>query len=118
MVDLIFKIKLIAMSEKVMVATGAFATHTTKLYNYYVCPQSWDVTDVKYIAVNYFNQLKYVGEVLSEPFKWSYIDETITGLLPNVVSTEVMNDLNKFSSLFNSGSHYLFILNLLLIIVA
>lgn len=99
-----------AMPERVMVVSGAFATHTTKLYNYYVCPRSWDVENLKYIAVNYFNELKYLGEILSPPFVWNYNNDTITGLLSNAVTPETLNDLKKFSSLFNQGDHYLFVL--------
>jgi hypothetical protein len=100
------------MSERVMVVTGAFATHTTKLYNYYVCPSSWDVTNVKYIAVNYFNELKYVGEILSEPINWNFDEENeiISGLFRNNLSPEITNDLEKFSAILNAGDHYLFIL--------
>jgi hypothetical protein len=98
------------MPERVMVVSGAFATHTTKLYNYYVCPKSWDVTNIKYIAVNYFNELKYLGEILSDPINWNYTNGEISGLASNAVSPEIMNDLKKFSSLFNTGNHYLFVL--------
>jgi hypothetical protein len=98
------------MSERVMVVSGAFATHTTKLYNYYVCPRNWDIQNLKYVAVNYFNELKYLGEITSEPFEWDYNNETISGISNRNVSSEIMNDLNKFSSLFNTGDHYLLIL--------
>ena len=102
--------KLIFMPERVMVVSGAFATHTTKLYNYYVCPRSWDVNDLKYIVVNYFNELKYVGEILSGPFNWSFDNETISDIPSNHVNSEIINDMNKFSSLFNNGEHYIFTL--------
>ena len=98
------------MPERVLVVTGAFATHTTKLYNYYVCPRSWDIQNVKYITVNYFNELKYLGEITSGPFEWDYNNDTISGINNRNVSSEIMNDLNKYSSLFNTGDHYLFIL--------
>jgi len=98
------------MPERVMVVSGAFATHTTKLYNYYVCPESWDVTNIKYIAVNYFNELKYLSEILSGPINWNYTNGEITGFASNAVTPEIMNDLKKFSSLFNTGNHYLFVL--------
>jgi len=100
------------MNERVMVVTGAFATHTTKLYNYYVCPRTWDVSDLKYIAVNYFNELKYLGEIEAGPFEWHFDEENeiISGLFQNDLSPEIPNDLEKFSSILNAGDHYLFIL--------
>jgi hypothetical protein len=58
------------MSERVMVVTGAFATHTTKLYNYYVCPENWQVDDIGYIVVVYFGELKYIGKI-NKRINWS-----------------------------------------------
>ncbi len=112
MLDSIFELKLHIMPERVMVVSGAFATHTTKLYNYYVCPATWDVTDLKYIAVNYFKELKYLGEIQAGPFNWNFDEENevISGLSRTEVHNEIQNDLEKFASLLNGGSHYLFIL--------
>ena len=69
------------MDEKVLIVTGAFATHTTKLYKYYVCPNNWNVVNVKYIAVVYFGELKYIGKI-SNIISWSFNqpNRTFTGL--------------------------------------
>jgi hypothetical protein len=47
-----------------MVVTGAFATHMTKLYNYYVCPLNFNTDNLKYITISYFKELKYIGEIV------------------------------------------------------
>ena len=100
------------MVKRVIVVTGAFATHTSKLYNYYVCPVSWDTQSVSYISVTYFNQLKYLGEVVSGPIEWKYSknDNSITGFEASTLPPEVLNDLRKFRSLFKDGRHNLFLL--------
>jgi hypothetical protein len=94
----------------VMVVTGAFATHTTKLYNYYVCPRNFNYEDVEYIAVNYFNELKYIGRVTSSPIFWNYDGEIHFQKNENI-DNEIRNDLNQFRSLLNNGAHLLFILS-------
>jgi hypothetical protein len=98
------------MSERIMVVTGAFATHTTKLYNYYVCPINWDIDNLKYIAVNYLSELYYLGQVEGEPIEWSYNETTQIVTIPNnlQITNEVRNDLQQFKTLLNGGSHYLF----------
>jgi hypothetical protein len=97
------------MNEKVMVVTGAFATHTTKLYNYYVCPSSWDIVDLKYIAVVYFGELKYIGKIRNV-ISWSFNQpsRTFTGLNGNNLIQQIKNDLHKFEAVLNFGDHYLF----------
>lgn len=50
------------MPKRVIVVTGAFATHKRKLYNYYVCPDNWNINDLGYIAVVYFGELRYIGK--------------------------------------------------------
>ncbi len=93
-----------------MVVTGAFSSHTTKLYNYYVSPRSWDLSDLKYIDFNFLYVLKYLGEILSGPFNWSFDNEIISGIPSNHVNSEINNVMEKFSSLFNNGDRYIFIL--------
>ncbi len=94
-----------------MVVTGAFATHTTKLYNYYVCPANWKTEQVEFIAVNYFDELKYIGKVIKGPFPWSFdASETFSGININDIKSEIQNDLKKFKTLLNVGNHQLFLL--------
>lgn len=97
------------MSEKTMVVSGAFATHTTKLYNYYVCPVKWDVENLKYIAVNYLSELNYLGKIEGEPLKWSFDESTQIITLPNnpLITTEIRNDLEQFKILLRGEWHYL-----------
>jgi hypothetical protein len=47
-----------------MVVTGAFATHMTKLYNYYVCPLNFNTDNLKYITISYYKELKYIGKIV------------------------------------------------------
>jgi hypothetical protein len=99
------------MNERIMVVTGAFATHTTKLYNYYVCPANWKTEQVEFIAVNYFDELKYIGKVIKGPFPWSFdASETFSGININDINSEIQNDLKKFKTLLNIGNHQLFLL--------
>jgi hypothetical protein len=97
------------MLERVMVVSGAFATHTAKLYNYYVCPRSWDVEDVGYIAVVYFGELKFLGKI-NRQINWSLngAERTFNGLSGNQLDRQIINDLQKFNSILNNGEHYLF----------
>jgi hypothetical protein len=97
------------MAERVMVVSGAFATHTTKLYNYYVCPENWDIRDIGYIVVVYFGQLQYIGKV-NRQINWSLnnSDRVFTGLNRNNLHRFIINDLQKFESILNVGNHYLF----------
>ena len=44
--------------RRAMVVTGAFATHTTKLYNYYVWDKNVDFSRENYLALNYLNELQ------------------------------------------------------------
>jgi hypothetical protein len=101
------------MSERVMVATGAFATHTTKLYNYYVCPANWNVENLEFIAVNYLRELYYLGRISSTPIRWSFNESTKRVTLPNnpQITTEIRNDLEQFKLLFKGEQHYLFLLS-------
>jgi hypothetical protein len=68
------------MSERVMVVSGAFATHTTKLYNYYVCPVNWDFQDVDYLAVNYTNEIKYLGKIIQGPLLCHLSEDVVLNL--------------------------------------
>jgi hypothetical protein len=83
------------MLERVMVVSGAFATHTAKLYNYYVCPRSWDVEDVGYIAVVYFGELKFLGKI-NRQINWSLngAERTFNGLSGNQLDRQIINDLH------------------------
>ena len=96
-----------------MLVTGAFATHTTKLYNYYVCPRKFRIDNVEYIAVNYLGELNYLGKVVGEPIEWNFDHENqivnIARILP--LTREIRNDLEQFKSLLNGGDHYLFMLS-------
>ncbi len=93
-----------------MVVTGSFATHTTKLYNYYVCPISFDLNDVSYVAVNYMGELKYLGEVIETPLECKYNgNRNFEGLIG--VSDEIKVDLNEFSCMLNLGEFSLLKLN-------
>jgi hypothetical protein len=98
------------MSERIMVVTGAFATHTTKLYNYYVCPANWDIIDIKYIAVNYLSQLYYMGKIENNPIRWSFNEVSQRIMLPssNEITNEIRNDLEQFKTLLRGENHYLF----------
>jgi hypothetical protein len=97
------------MPERVMVVTGAFATHTTKLYNYYVCPTSFNLEDVEYVAVNYINELKYLGKVINGPFLCHYgEDERFTGT--SRFNESIRVDLKEFSCKLNRGDFNLILL--------
>ena len=96
------------MSEKTMVVSGAFATHTTKLYNYYLCPIKWDVNDLGYIAVNYINELKYLGKVIGKPILCEFKNERITGI--NSLDYEIQTDLKEFKCKLKEGKFHLIIL--------
>jgi hypothetical protein len=93
-----------------MVVTGAFATHTTRLWDYYICPRSWDVQDLGYIAVNYRSQLQYIGGIVQGPLPWRYRAADAALELPAGVDAEIRNDLNQFRSLLRGEEHWLFIL--------
>ncbi len=96
-----------------MVVTGAFATHTTRLWNYYVCPRSWGAREVEVITVNYLSRLQYVGRVVRPLVEWNY-DAGTEAIGPRTamsgMSAAVQNDLHQFRSLLNSGDHLLFLL--------
>ncbi len=97
-----------------MIVTGAFATHTTKLYNYYVCPDNWRVEGVSEIGVNYYGELKYLGQIVRVPFRWSFneAEQRINyGANANEIPAEIKNDLEQFKTLLNGGSHFLFLLS-------
>lgn len=97
------------MPERVMVVTGAFATHTTKLYNYYVCPRNWNINAIGYIVVVYFGELKYIGKI-NRIINWSFNNpnRTFAGLSGNQLDRQITNDLQKFEAVLNIGDHYLF----------
>lgn len=97
----------------VMLVTGAFATHTTKLYNYYVCPRNWHINNVEFIAVNYLGELNYVGKIISSPIEWNFNCETQTVNIEKKfpLTKAVWNDLEQFKILINDGDHYLFLLS-------
>lgn len=98
------------MTEKVIVVTGAFATHTTKLYNYYVCPTSYDLLKVRYVAVNYMGELKYLGEIIDVPLQCVYNQEgSFQGL--NGLSDQIKVDLIEFNCKLNLGEFQLVTLN-------
>jgi hypothetical protein len=97
------------MPERVMVVSGAFATHTTKLYNYYVCPKSWDFNEVEYLAVNYTGELKYLGKISAGPFLCHFNDEeTFTGITQ--LSNSIQVDLKEFRCKLNPGDFQLVLL--------
>lgn len=96
------------MNENVIVVSGAFATHTTKLYNYYVCPKNVKLKDVGYIAVNYINELKYLGKVVGEPIMCSYQDDKITGI--KSLDYEIQIDLKEFKCKLVPGIFQLILL--------
>lgn len=97
------------MSEKVIVVTGAFATHTTKLYNYYVCPTNWDFQDVDYLAVNYTNEIKYLGKIIQGPLLCHLSDdESFAGITQLDYSIKV--DLNEFRCKLRKGDFQIVLL--------
>ncbi|MFO0494121.1 MAG: hypothetical protein ACK50Y_01200 [Flavobacteriia bacterium] len=97
------------MAERVMAVSGAFATHTTKLYNYYVCPTGFDLNDVEYLAVNYMNELKYLGKIIEGPLLGNYSgEENFIGL--NLFSEPIQVDLREFRCKLRVGDFQLIIL--------
>lgn len=48
---------------RAMVVTGAFATHTTKLYNYCVCRSGLAAEELQNINMNFYGQKRNVGEI-------------------------------------------------------
>ncbi len=98
--------KILNMSERVIVVTGAFATHTTKLYNYYVCPMNYDLNNIEYLAVNYLDQLYYLGKVISNPIICNYDgNNRITGT--RGLREEIKVDLKEFRSMLRPGDFQL-----------
>ncbi|MEY4571207.1 MAG: hypothetical protein RLZ10_400 [Bacteroidota bacterium] len=98
------------MPERVMVVSGAFATHTTKLYNYYVCPESWDLKEVEYLAVNYIDELKYLGKIIGGPLQCHFgEDENFVGV--NQVDNSIKVDLNEFRCKLKKGDFQLVLLD-------
>ena len=97
------------MPERVMVVSGAFATHTTKLYNYYVCQMKYDLNEVEYLAVNYLNQLYYLGKIISKPIICNYDGiNRITG--SRGLRQEIQVDLIEFKCMLDSGDFQLILL--------
>ncbi len=93
-----------------MVVTGAFATHTTKLYNYYVCPANWDLAEVEYLAINYTDELKYLGKIIGGPFQCHFgDDEKLSGI--NQLDNSIKVDLNEFKFKLNQGHFQLVLLD-------
>ena len=97
--------------KKVMVVTGEFATHTTKLYNYYVCPVSFHDCDLKYIVVNYLKEIKYIG-IIEAVYDWSFDEETKHISIPNSkqIDDEIINDLQESVCKLKGTDHKLYIL--------
>ncbi len=97
----------------VMLVTGAFATHTTKLYNYYVCPRTWEINNVEYITVNYLGELNYLGQVVGNPIEWDFdFRNQIVNIERHLPLTcAIWNDLEQFKSLLKGSDHYLFLLS-------
>ena len=83
-----------------MVVTGAFATHTTTIYDYYICPAHWKTDNIKYIAVNYNSELKYIGKIVESVFEWSF-DENNQNILfstedvPKIVTDDLKNNIEN-----------------------
>jgi hypothetical protein len=77
-----------------MVVTGAFATHTTRVWNYYVCPRNWDV-DVQCVAVNYLSRLHFVGRVIHPVLLWTYDEQgrNIQGILTSSSLRVLVNSI-------------------------
>jgi hypothetical protein len=96
------------MREGVMVVTGAFATHTTMLYNYYVCPVNWKIKKFNYLAVNYFGELKYLGKIISEPIICNLTRSKVK--TEKKVNDEITVDLKEFQSLLKEGDFQLLLL--------
>ena len=96
----------------VMVVTGAFATHTTTIYDYYICPAHWKTDNIKYIAVNYNSELKYIGKIVESVFEWSF-DENNQNILfstedvPKIVTDDLKNNIENLKG----TKHKLFILS-------
>lgn len=97
--------------NKVMVVTGAFATHTTKLYDYYVCPKEFHKEGLKYIVVNYFKEIKYIG-IIEAIYDWSFNEETRHISIPNAgqIDDEIINDLKEFECKLKGKEHKLYVL--------
>jgi len=100
----------------VLTVTGAFATHTTRLYNYYVV-ETKDLADhrieeVAFIAVNYLNHLQYLGRVRHHA-RWDFDEANGTFNLPRGHDwpEEVVVDLREFACKLLGGEHYIFLLD-------
>ncbi len=97
------------MLERVMVVTGSFATHITKLYNYYVCPTNYNLVDIKYLAVNYTDELMYLGKIIGKPFNCQYNDdEKISGI--TLLDNSIKVDLKEFRCKLKKGDFQLILL--------
>ncbi len=93
---------------RVMVVSGAFATHTTKLYNYYVCDKNVDFSKVNYLAVNYINELQYLGQIIKGPILCKLEGTNFTGL--RGLPYEVKVDLKEFICKLDPGEFQLILL--------
>ncbi len=100
----------------VLTVTGAFATHTTRLNNYYVVEVK-DLADhrleeVGFLAVNYLNQLQYIGRV-REVARWEFDEANGTFNLPRGHGwpEEVVVDLREFACKLRGREHYMFLLD-------
>lgn len=91
-----------------MAVSGSFATHTTKLYNYYVCPTDRDFTDVEYLAVNYLKTLQYLGRVTKAPILCNYENDKVTGI--SRLSDTIQTDLREFKCRLKKGPFQLIFL--------
>jgi hypothetical protein len=65
----------------VLTVTGAFATHTTRLYNYHILEVN-DIAEervsaIGFVAVNYMGRLQYLGRV-KEVARWKRDEATGT----------------------------------------
>jgi len=99
----------------VLTVTGAFATHTTRLYNYHILKVK-DIADervntIAYVAVNYMSRLQYLGRV-KKVERWRRDEATGALDLPRVHGwpEEVVVDLNEFKCKLDGGEHYIFLL--------
>ncbi len=99
----------------VLTVTGAFATHTTRLYNYLILEvkdiAEERVSTIAYVAVNYMSRLQYLGRV-KEVARWRRDEATGALDLPRGHGwpDEIKVDLTEFKCKLDGGEHYIFLL--------